>query len=223
MKTFCFHSIREFCAVPPPAAWLSVDHWKEYNTYLRVEPDWFLEFLDRAISEWGADGFCLTFDDAYADVLCYAMTAVQRDVRTIVFAPFGHLGKTIPQSPLRVMTQVELSAASYSDVIIGAHGFDHIDWHQYSEKGVRVHISTAYRALCQFTAGDKVPGPKLLAPPHGSYSVDAYRHALNIGFDEVYGTVKYPAGHLGMERYLANRSGYVCRLSAETIPWPWEK
>jgi len=156
-------------------------------------------------------------------VLVPALSAVQRGVKTIVFAPMACLGRTIVHSPLRVMSSEELALLSRAGVCIGGHGYSHIDWQHYSKDYAQLEIQKTYEMLDAFHGTGSII-EKLLAPPHGSYTRELYEYALDIGFSEVYGTISYPSGHYGTERFLANRSGYSTTNCGSTcISWPWEK
>lgn len=220
-RIICLHSVLSRIAVPYGSVWQDRN---EYVESLRVEPDWFYEFVDQAEKYWGKENLAITFDDGFMDNLVPAVHCALRGIETWVFVPFQHVGKLVPGTPLPMLGWKELEFLSWSGVGIGSHGCTHLEWSTLSARGVRDEISASLEACKKLQKLSKKKYPLSIAPPHGTYTRDQYKEALDIGFQEVYGTVKSPAGTFGVRRLLGNCWGFVEEDSTkyEEHPWPWE-
>ena len=222
---FCFHSVLSQPAVPEGRMWPSDEAYKQYLNHLRVEPDWFYSFVSQAVDYWGLNNIVMTFDDAYLDTVIPAFHCALKGVRTIVFVPITHVGSKVPGTPLPMMGWRELDFLSRSGVEIGSHGCTHIEWDTLSDKGVHDELVASLAACRSIQKDRKKKTPISIAPPHGTYSVEQHKLALSLGFDEFFGTVKYPVGNRGVRRRLANCRGYITSDDSPVVEhlWPWKR
>lgn len=215
---FCFHSVRPTLAIPPASAWPSQELHAEMVKNLHVEPEWFYEWVKKAVEHWGSENLTVTFDDGFRDTLLPAIWCAQRHkVRTIVFVPTAHIGQLFPYAPYDVIGGQEIAYLAGQGVEIGSHGHQHRDMRRMGKGVVEASLGISKEILDSLTP----KGTTTFAPPHGQLTQAMVESANAMGMVEVFGTTLFPAGHYGSrERLNANMDGM--RDAGGEKPWPWE-
>jgi len=135
---------------------------------------------------------CLTFDDAFANLLSNVIPAITKlQIPITIFIPTGNLGKTpswLQRSEhvdnqemiLSAMQIVALKANSL--VRFGSHTVDHFHLSMLKEEEVRRQLLTSMEVI------SKILNTKVieLALPHGDYNEMVVQLAIEEGYEKIY-------------------------------------
>jgi peptidoglycan/xylan/chitin deacetylase (PgdA/CDA1 family) len=145
-----------------------------------------------ALRTTGHPKVCITFDDAFANLLDNALPALKRyRIPAIVFAVADNLGEIpnwhMPQghseSNEMVMTAEQLAAISKNSLVkIGSHTMTHPDLVKIRSEQIRTELvesKVKLESLLDICIED-------LALPHGSYNEEVLTLAQEMGYKRIY-------------------------------------
>lgn len=215
---FCFHSVRSIESMPPASCWPSQKHYDMFSKHLRVDSDWFVDFLGKAKKYWG--DFSITFDDGYIDSAAAAFFAATMGIDTTIFVSFSHMDKQAPLAPLSILRREELGILAEVGVCIGSHGMRHRDWKLIPDATVKRDIFDSFNVCAELYDSLGFEFRKYrIAPPHGSFYPSHVAMCEEIGFNELFGVDDSYTDDFVKNRVLACASGY--RVNGEEYCWPW--
>jgi GT2 family glycosyltransferase/peptidoglycan/xylan/chitin deacetylase (PgdA/CDA1 family) len=147
-----------------PAKFARQMRWLRWRGYTTITPEQWLAWYARGES-LPEKPILLTFDDAYADLLKYALPVLERHgMRSVIYVITGKLGESDTWEGLPVMTMEQIRYLGGHGVEIGAHTRTHPDLTAASDQALADEVTGSKEDLI-----DAGLSPVSFAYPYGCF------------------------------------------------------